>query len=381
MRKRHPLLKIINNAIWDLPTPSNLNIWWTFGSLLGLCLVLQIVTGIFLAMHYTPDTSSAFHSVNIIVRDVNYGWLLRNIHANGASLFFACIYIHIGRGIYFGSYNNKTTWFIGVTLFLLTIVTAFLGYVLPWGQMSFAATTVITSLLTAIPYVGQDITQWIWGGSTINNCTLHRFFVFHFLLPFLLVILTVIHLVYLHESGTHNPLGFKSLVNHVPFHPYLTSKDLTSAVATSLVLVIFVFFLPQYLSDPENYNPVNPLATPAHIQPEWYFLFIYAILRAIPNKLGGLMIAMAAIFILLLLPSLHTSKQSSNTYRPFGQISFWLFIGNFFLLTWIGSQPVEYPFIYLGQITTTIYFLIPLFIFPLLGIMENEVNKLNLNIA
>uniref|UniRef100_A0AAU6PXM2 Cytochrome b n=1 Tax=Ophionereis sp. TaxID=3135531 RepID=A0AAU6PXM2_9ECHI len=373
IRKRHPILKILNSSLWDLPTPSNLSVWWNFGSLIGLCLIIQIVTGIFLAMHYTADTSMAFSSVSHICRDVNYGWLLRNIHANGASMFFICIYFHIGRGLYYGSYVNAITWNIGVVLFLLSILTAFFGYVLPWGQMSFWAATVITNLVTAVPYIGTDIVQWIWGGFSVDNPTLHRFFVFHFLFPFVLAFLSVLHLLFLHETGSNNPLGIPSDYDKVPFHTQFTSKDVVGFVVFLIVLAVLALLFPTSLSDPENYIPANPLVTPPHIQPEWYFLFAYAILRSIPNKLGGVIALVGAILVLLLVPLLHFSSHNACCYRPVGQVIFWLMVGNFFILTWIGSQPVEFPFIFLGQVASAFYFIGFLVLIPLGGYMEKGI--------
>nr|YP_009732650.1 cytochrome b [Ophiarachnella gorgonia]QHT54257.1 cytochrome b [Ophiarachnella gorgonia] len=372
LRKRHPVIKVVNSALWDLPSPSNLSVWWNFGSLIGLCLVIQIVTGVFLAMHFTPDTEMAFSSVSHICRDVNYGWLLRNMHANGASMFFICIYFHIGRGLYYGSYVNAITWNIGVVLFLLSILTAFFGYVLPWGQMSFWAATVITNLVTAVPYVGVDIVQWIWGGFSVDNPTLHRFFVFHFLFPFVLAFLSVLHLLFLHETGSNNPLGLPSDCDKVSFHTYYTSKDLVGFLGFLVVLSVLTLLCPTFLTDPENYIPANPLVTPPHIQPEWYFLFAYAILRSIPNKLGGVLALVGAILVLFLVPMFHVSSQNSSCYRPVSQVVFWFLVGNFFILTWIGSQPVEYPFIVLGQVSSFFYFFTFLFLFPVSGYLENS---------
>nr|CBH40109.1 cytochrome b [Ophiocomina nigra] len=372
LRKRHPVLSIINGALWDLPSPSNISAWWNFGSLIGLCLITQIITGIFLAMHYTADTTMAFSSVSHICRDVNYGWLLRSIHANGGSMFFICIYFHIGRGLYYGSYVNAITWNIGVVLFLLSILTAFFGYVLPWGQMSFWAATVITNLVTAIPYIGTDIVQWIWGGFSVDNPTLHRFFVFHFLFPFILAFLSILHLLFLHETGSNNPLGIPSDYDKVSFHTFFTSKDVVGFVLFFVIFSWLALLYPTALSDPENFIPANPLVTPPHIQPEWYFLFVYAILRSIPNKLGGVIALVGAVAVLFLVPILHFSSQNSCCYRPFGQIFFWLVVGDFFILTWIGSQPVEFPFILLGQLASLFYFLCFLVFIPAVSIGEKK---------
>lgn len=359
--------------LWDLPSPRNLSIWWNFGSLIGVCLIVQIVTGIFLAMHYTADTKMAFSSVAHICRDVNYGWLLRNVHANGASLFFVCIYFHIGRGLYYGSYVKEITWKIGVVLFLLSILTAFFGYVLPWGQMSFWAATVITNLVTAVPYIGLDIVQWIWGGFSVENPTLHRFFVFHFLFPFVLAFLSVLHLLFLHETGSNKPLGISSDYDKVPFHVYYSSKDVVGFIVFFVSLVWLALLFPTALSDPENFIPANPLVTPPHIQPEWYFLFAYAILRSIPKKLGGVIALVMAILVLFLVPLLHMSRQNACCFRPLSQVIFWLVVGKFIILTWIGRQPVEAPFILLGQMASVFYFLFFLVIIPVSGLLEKRI--------
>nr|AEL97453.1 cytochrome b [Urobatis halleri] len=372
IRKTHPLFKIINNSLIDLPTPSNISTWWNFGSLLGLCLIMQILTGLFLAMHYTADISSAFSSIAHICRDVNYGWLIRNTHANGASMFFICVYLHIARGLYYGSYLNKETWNIGVVILLLLMATAFVGYVLPWGQMSFWGATVITNLLSALPYIGDMLVQWIWGGFSIDNATLTRFFTFHFLLPFLILALTLLHLIFLHEAGSNNPTGLISNTDKIPFHPYYSYKDLVGFFILLFSLALLALFTPNLLSDTENFIPANPLVTPPHIKPEWYFLFAYAILRSIPNKLGGVLALAFSILILLLVPILHTSKQRSLTFRPITQPLFWLLVANTIILTWIGGQPVEQPFIIIGQIASITYFSFFLILFPIAGWWENK---------
>lgn len=356
LRLEHPLLKIINNAIVDLPAPINISAWWNFGSLLGLCLVIQIATGLFLAIHYTADIETAFNSVDHICRDVNYGWLLRTLHANGASFFFICIYLHVGRGIYYGSYIYIPTWTIGVVILFLVIATAFVGYVLPWGQISFWGATVITNLLSAIPYLGTDLVQWLWGGFAVDNATLTRFFTFHFLLPFVIAALTIIHLLFLHQTGSTNPLGVESNVDKIPFHPYFTYKDVFGFVAITAILVILTLIDPYGLGDPDNFIPANPLVTPPHIQPEWYFLFAYAILRAIPNKLGGVIALVASIAILFIIPFTNISKFRGLPFYPINQILFWFIVRLIVLLTWIGARSVEDPYILTGQILTILYF-------------------------
>nr|YP_011009669.1 cytochrome b [Hygia bidentata]WPV77661.1 cytochrome b [Hygia bidentata] len=357
MRKTHPLFKIINSSLIDLPTPSNISLWWNFGSLLSMCLMIQMITGIFLAMHYTANVELAFNSVIHICRNVNNGWLLRNTHANGASLFFLCMYMHIGRGMYYSSYKLMMTWNVGVILMFLTMGTAFLGYVLPWGQMSLWGATVITNLMSAIPYVGNDIVKWLWGGFSVNNATLTRFFTLHFMLPFIIAAMVMIHLMFLHQTGSNNPLGLNSKYDKVPFHPYFSIKDLMGMTITLTLFSLLVLLEPRILGDPENFIPANPMVTPIHIQPEWYFLFAYAILRSIPNKLGGVMAMTLSIMIIMTLPMTNKMKFQSMMFYPANKLLFWSFVMTVILLTWIGARPAEEPFITMGQTLTMMYFL------------------------
>nr|APX39205.1 cytochrome b [Crepidodera aurata] len=356
MRKTSPLLKIFDQALITLPTPSNISIMWNFGSLLGLCLMIQILTGLFLAMHYCPNVELAFNSVAHICRNVNYGWLIRTLHANGASFFFICLYMHIGRGIYYSSYKMMETWMIGVTIFFLTMATAFLGYVLPWGQMSFWGATVITNLMSAIPYLGNMLVQWIWGGFAVDNATLTRFFAFHFILPFIILAFMMIHLLFLHQTGSSNPIGTKSNIDKVPFHPYFTFKDILGGLIMISSLMFLTLSNPYLLGDPDNFIPANPLVTPIHIQPEWYFLFAYAILRSIPNKLGGVIALIMSIAILYILPFSNNKKFLSSQFYPMSKLLFWSLLSIIILLTWIGARPVEDPYILTGQILTVTYF-------------------------
>jgi len=357
LRLIHPLFKIINNSLVDLPAPRNISTWWNFGSLLGLCLIIQIITGLFLTIHYSANVIIAFDSVIHICRDVNYGWLIRTIHANGASFFFFCLYFHVGRGIYYNSFIYKQTWIVGVLLLFLTIGTAFIGYVLPWGQISFWGATVITNLLSAVPYLGIDLVQWVWGGFAVDNATLTRFLSFHFLLPFIVAALTIIHLLFLHQTGSNNPLGLNRNIDKIPFHPYFTFKDIVGFIIILILLIILTLINPYLLGDPDNFIPANPLVTPVHIQPEWYFLFAYAILRSIPNKLGGVIALVLSIAILFILPFYHLNKFQGNQFYPINRILYWIIVITIILLTWIGARPVEVPYILTGQLLTVIYFL------------------------
>nr|WNO18722.1 cytochrome b [Caprona alida alida] len=356
LRKTHPIIKIINNSLIDLPSPSNISSWWNFGSLLALCLIIQIISGLFLTMYYTANIELAFYSINYICRNVNYGWLIRTLHANGASFFFICIYLHIGRGIYYESFNLKYTWMIGIIILFILMATAFMGYVLPWGQMSFWGATVITNLLSAIPYLGTMLVQWIWGGFAVDNATLTRFYSFHFLFPFLILMLTMIHLLFLHQTGSNNPLGINSNLDKIPFHPFFTFKDLIGTIIFMMMLIMLILINPYLLGDPDNFIPANPLVTPVHIQPEWYFLFAYAILRSIPNKLGGVIALVMSILILIILPFTFNKKIQGIQFYPINQMLFWIMVTIVILLTWIGARPVEDPFIIMGQILTLMYF-------------------------
>ena len=369
---KQPLLATVNDHLIDYPSPSNLSYWWSFGSLAGICLIVQIATGIFLAMHYTPHVDLAFLSVEHIMRDVNGGWFLRYMHANGASMFFIVVYLHLFRGLYFGSYASprELVWIVGVVILLLMILTAFIGYVLPWGQMSFWGATVITSLASAIPVVGMDVTYWLWGGFSVDNATLNRFFSLHYLLPFIIAGASIVHIAALHQYGSNNPLGSLSTVDKVSFYPYFVIKDLVGWVCFAIFFSFFIYFAPNALGHPDNYIPANPMSTPAHIVPEWYFLPVYAILRSIPNKLAGVA-AIGLVFVsLLLLPFINTSHIRSSSFRPLYRKLFWLFVSDTVLLGWIGCQPVEDPYVFIGQAASVYFFVYFLVCIPFLGRFE-----------
>ena len=372
---QHPLLTTLNNHLVDYPSPSNISYYWSFGSLSGFMLVIQLVTGIFLAMHYTPHVDMAFNSVEHIMRDVNYGWLMRYLHANGASFFFIMVYMHMMRGLYYGSYAKPRAllWCSGVILFILMMATGFIGYVLPFGQMSRWGATVITNLMSAIPFVGESIVEWLWGGFSVGNATLNRFFSLHFTLPFIIAALALTHLVLLHQDGvgSGNPLGVDGTVDRVPFYPYFYVKDLFSFVILMTVFGYFVFFAPNAMGHPDNYLPADPMVTPPHIVPEWYFLPFYAILRSIPHKLGGVVAMFGALLILRTLPWTNTSEVRSTAFRPIFRQFYWLFVADCLLLGWIGQKIVEQPYVLVGQIATVYYFLFLLVIIPVTGRVES----------
>ena len=357
----------------DSPQPASLSYMWNFGSLLGVCLIIQIITGITLAMHYTPNIDLAFVSVEHIMRDVHYGWLIRYLHANVASFFFIFVYLHIGRGLYYGSYRAPRTlpWTIGVVILVLMMATAFLGYVLPYGQMSLWGATVITNLLSAIPWIGQDFVQFVWGGFSVNNATLNRFFSLHYLLPFVLAALAAMHLLAIHEHGSGNPLGVSGNTDRLPFHPYFTFKDLVTIILFLLVLAVVIFYVPNMMGHSDNYIPANPMQTPPSIVPEWYLLPYYAILRSIPNKLLGVIAMFSSLLILLAMPLVDLSRVRGSQFRPLMRVGFWMFTANFFVLMYIGSQHVEEPFITVGAAATVFYFAWFLVIVPTIGIVEN----------
>ena len=378
--KSHPLLSLVNGYLVDSPQPSNLSYMWNFGSLLGFCLVIQIITGVTLAMHYNPSVLEAFNSVEHIMRDVNNGWLIRYLHSNTASAFFFLVYLHIGRGLYYGSYRAPRTlvWTIGTVIFILMMATAFLGYVLPYGQMSLWGATVITNLMSAIPWVGQDIVEFIWGGFSVNNATLNRFFALHFVLPFVLAALALMHLIALHDSaGSGNPLGVSGNYDRLPFAPYFIFKDLITIFLFIVVLSVFVFFMPNVLGDSENYVMANPMQTPPAIVPEWYLLPFYAILRSIPNKLLGVIAMFSAILILLVMPFTDLGRSRGLQFRPLSKFAFFVFVANFLILMQLGAKHVESPFIEFGQISTVLYFSHFLIIVPLVSLLENSLVELH----
>jgi ubiquinol-cytochrome c reductase cytochrome b/c1 subunit len=374
LESRLPVISLVRGSFVDFPTPKNLNYWWTFGGILAIMLVAQIVTGIVLVMHYTPSTGSAFDSVEHIMRDVNFGWMLRYLHANGASMFFIAVYIHIFRGMYYGSYKapREISWILGVVIFLIMMGTAFMGYVLPWGQMSFWGATVITNLFSAIPLVGEAIRTWLWGGFAVDNPTLNRFFSLHYLLPFMILGVVILHVWAFHTTGNNNPTGVqpKSKKDTLPFHPYYTIKDLYAIVVFMILFSWFAFYVPNYMGHPDNYIKANPLVTPSHIVPEWYFLPFYAILRAIPDKLGGVAAMFGAIAVLFVLPWLDTSKVRSGSYRPLFKQFFWIFAIDAVALGYLGAMPAEGTYVILARIFTAYYFAHFLIILPLLGFLE-----------
>ncbi len=374
LESRLPIMGLVHSSFVVFPNPRNLNYFWTFGGILAFMLAAQIVTGVVLVMHYTPESTLAFQSIEHIMRDVNYGWLLRYAHANGASMFFIAVYIHILRGLYYGSYKapREVLWILGVVIYLLMMATGFMGYVLPWGQMSFWGATVITSLFSAIPVVGNAITTWLWGGYSVDNATLNRFFSLHYLLPWMIAGVVVLHIWALHVPGSNNPAGIEktSAKDTLPFHPYFTVKDGFALVCFLIFYSYFVFYIPNYLGHADNYIEANPLQTPPHIVPEWYYLPFYAILRSIPSKLGGVIAMFSAILVFAFMPWLDTSKIRSANYRPAYRIAFWLFVACAVGLGFIGSQPPEGGYVIAGQLLTAYYFLHLLVIVPLLGFFE-----------
>jgi ubiquinol-cytochrome c reductase cytochrome b subunit len=378
--KSHPFLKLFNAYLIDHSQPTNISYMWNFGSLLGVCLGIQIVTGVTLAMHYNPSVAEAFNSIEHIMRDVNNGWLVRYLHSNTASAFFFLVYLHIGRGIYYGSYKAPRTlaWVIGTIIFIVMVVTAFLGYVLPYGQMSLWGATVITNLISAVPWIGQDIVEFIWGGFSVNNATLNRFFALHFVLPFVLAALVLMHLIAIHETaGASNPLGVPGYYDRIPFAPYYLFKDLITIFIFIFGLSIFVFFMPNVLGDSDNYIMANPMQTPPAIVPEWYLLPFYAILRSIPNKLLGVIAMLAAILIILALPLVDLGRTQGLQFRPISKVVFWIFVANFLILMQLGAKHVESPFIELGQFSTVLYFGHFLVIMPFVSLVENVLISLN----
>lgn len=374
LKQRNPVIRIVSGSLVDLPSPSNIRYFWNFGSLLGLSLGVQILTGLFLAIRFSADTLISFERVARISRDVNFGWLIRMFHANGASIFFFFLYLHVARGVYYGSYHFAETWNIGVILLLLVMATAFLGYVLPWGQISFWGASVITGLFSALPLIGGEVVVWLWGGFSVDNPTLVRFFSLHFLLPFIIAALVMVHLLFLHETGSRNPLGVAFRGDKVRFHPYFTTKDLAGGAFRVLGLGYIVFYAPWILGDPENFIPANPLVTPLHIQPEWYFLFAYAILRSIPNKLGGVLALAGAVLILMIIPFQVRSKFRGCAFYRVNKLYFWCWVVRVILLTWIGARPVEEPYVVTGQFLSIFYFLYYFTNLPLLWAIDKAID-------
>jgi ubiquinol-cytochrome c reductase cytochrome b subunit len=378
--KSHPLLKLVNHYLIDATQPSNISYLWNFGSLLAVCLIIQIATGVTLAMHYNPSVLEAFNSVEHIMRDVNNGWLIRYLHSNTASAFFFLVYLHIGRGFYYGSYRSPRTlvWVIGTVILIAMIGTGFLGYVLPYGQMSLWGATVITNLISAIPWIGQDIVEFIWGGFSVNNATLNRFFALHYLLPFVLAALVLMHLIALHDTaGSSNPLGISGNYDRVTFAPYFLFKDLITIFLFFFVLSIFVFFMPNVLGDSDNYIMANPMQTPAAIVPEWYLLPFYAILRSIPNKLLGVVTMFAALVIITILPITDLGRSKGLQFRPLSKIIFFIFVANFLVLMQLGAKHVESPFIEFGQLSTVLYFGYFVILVPAISLIENTLVDLS----
>ena len=374
---RLPLLTL-SNHLSEYPTPKNLNYWWTFGGILTFCLITQIITGLTLAMHYIADSDLAFASVEHIMRDVNYGWLIRYVHANGASMFFLAVYIHIFRALYYGSYKSprEVIWIIGMIIYFLMMATAFMGYVLPWGQMSFWGATVITNLFSAIPFVGEGIVAWLWGGFAVDNPTLTRFYALHYLLPFLILGLVVLHIWALHVPGNNNPIGIdikKPSKDTVPFHPYIVIKDGFALLMFMIVFAFFVFYSPNILGHADNYIEANPMVTPAHIVPEWYLLPFYAILRSVPDKLFGVIAMFAAIFVLIILPWLDTSKIRSAVFRPLYKQFYWILVIDVLILGYVGAMPAEGLYLLVARVATAYYFIHFLIVLPVLGHKEKTI--------
>lgn len=369
---KFPLIRVLNNHALAYPTPINIHYAWNFGFLALICLIIQLITGIFLAMHYTPHISLAFTSVEHIMRDVNFGWLLRYIHSNGASMFFVVVYIHIFRGLYFGSYikPKQWVWLLGIIILLLMIITAFIGYVLPWGQMSLWGATVITNLVSAIPKIGNSIVTWLWGGFSVDNATLNRFFSLHYLLPFLIIAVSLMHLIVLHQEGSNNPLGIESKIDKINLYPYFIIKDFLGLIFFLLFFSLFLYFFPNTLGHSDNYIEANPMVTPTHIVPEWYFLPFYAILRSIPHKLGGVIAMLCSILILAVLPWIHSTEIRSSRFRPLYKFFFWILLSSCLLLGWIGGMSVEEPYIIIGQLLSLFYFVYFLCVLPFLGKLE-----------